>query len=725
MTNKSTSNIKAILIRGFGMITLLIAAMTSMWFYMIMGNQSQIENILKEQTERLSIFTMRDAAYQRAIILHRMALLEDEFDRDDENLKLKQKAEEFIKAREAFLSSEKNHPNSKEIQIWENALPDIRKGSRIQASTAELLLNNETEQANEVLLNDVIPTQTRVMSHLTDLLDAQRQKTESEVNKTSKQNRNGLIIIGIIASLSILLGAGIAVTTIRRTTRIEEALDRQKLKAQDADQQKSRFLANMSHEIRTPLTAIIGYSENLAEQQNTMDWKEYVHRIIRNGKHLHQLINDILDLSKIEANQLSTEFIPTETFELVLEVESLMGERAKNKGLDFTLDYHFPIPKTVYSDPTRLKQILINLCGNAIKFTEKGSITLDIAYNKNDETLVFTVKDTGIGMTEEQIKKLFKPFKQADATTTRKFGGTGLGLYISKQLAECLNGKLVLESQPGTGSTFTLTVKGKIPPNTKWIGSKEEAELQDTQTQTETCAPNLRGRILLAEDNPDNQTLISMQIRKTGAEVKVVENGQLAADAALAEHFDLILMDMQMPVMGGIEAIQKLRGNQYKAPIAMLTANALKEDIQESQEAGADDFLTKPIDQKSFYSVLAKYLSPVDETQGHLDKSASEPIPELDDIDDLVDMYVSQLPATCRRIQGLVSTHEWEEVKSEIHQLKGTGGAFGLPEITECCADIEKQIATKDYDSAQQLINQFEESCTNIVEQHSSTSPST
>ena len=523
MTDNNSSYSKSTLIKGFGFIILLIITMAAIWFRIMSGHQDKIEKILDEQTESRAIFNMRDAAYQRALILHRMALLDDEFDRDEEYLQFKIKAEDFIKAREIFLQSIADGASPNKLAIWEKALPYIRKGSQVQAEAVEHLLNNEKKLANELLLNDVVPTQNRVMENLTKLLEEQRKETRETVLEISKQNQSGVIIMTLLAVWVVLWGIAIGFYTVKRTSRIERSLHVARQKAQDADQHKSQFLANMSHEIRTPLTAIIGYSETLFEdKKSTPDWDQYVDSIIKNSKHLHQLINNILDLSKIEANQLNIEIIPVSLCNITAEIESLMGERARKKGLAFQLDYHFPVPRIIHSDPIRLKQILINLCGNAIKFTAEGSITLTVNYDKLKNKLSFTVKDTGIGMTPEQSAELFKPFRQADASTTRKFGGSGLGLYISKQLSECLGGDLSLESQFGVGSCFTATIDAGENSNTEWISSSEDIEILTQQTQSTSIIPSLTGKVLLAEDNPDNQALISLHLKKAGVTVTVV-----------------------------------------------------------------------------------------------------------------------------------------------------------------------------------------------------------
>lgn len=710
----STSISKGILIRGFSFITLAIVIMAVVWFYMINENQTQIEEILEEQTESKAVFTMREAAYQRTIALSRMALMDDEFDQDEEYIKLKEQAGEFIKAREIFIKHLDKKRFPKEFSIWEGLIPDIKEGQHWQSITINFLLNGNKEEALDTLLNKAMPAQNHVMAKLTTLLETQQHNIKATVEETSTQNHSGLFIMGGLAAWAIIWCIGIAVYTVKRTTKTEQSLRTARLKAQDADKQKSQFLANMSHEIRTPLTAIIGFSETLIEEKKNSDWKSYIHSIIRNGKHLHQLINDILDMSKIEANQLTIERIPVSACQIIAEIDSLMGERARNKGLHFEAVGKYPIPKQIISDPTRLKQILINLCGNAIKFTADGRVTLKIRYEKESNQVYFDVEDSGIGMNKEQLTGLFKPFTQADTSTTRKFGGTGLGLYISKQLAENLGGGLSVDSLEGVGSRFTVRIDAGDISQDEWIKSREEALTVTSSVQRHTETPTLKGKILLAEDNPDNQRLISMHIRKTGAEVEIVENGKLAVERGCEKSFDLILMDMQMPVMGGIEAIAKLREANCTTPIASLTANAMKEDAIKSEQAGANDFLTKPIDKLAFYTVLSRYLSPVKSTE-HTPDTTSPKNDDLDEIRDLVDNYIDNLPETNYRIERLLSAKEWVGIKNEIHQLKGTGGAFGFPEITEQCIDIEKKMGKKDFDAAAQLITTLNNTCANIV----------
>ncbi len=390
--------------------------------------------------------------------------------------------------------------------------------------------------------------------------------------------------------------------------------------AEIASQAKSDFLANMSHEIRTPMTAILGYTDLLAEdgdiKQAPETRRETIATIRRNGQHLLTLINDILDMSKIEAGRMSVEQIPTSPSQLVQDVASLMRPKAMEKDLELKVEYRSEIPRQIISDPTRLRQIIVNLVGNALKFTEQGSVTIAVELLRDAEAdmLQFRVVDTGIGMSPEQVQVLsrFEAFSQADGSTTRRFGGTGLGLRISNSFTELLGGALTITSEEGVGSQFTATVRtGSLAGVQMLDPETAAAAVQDQQALAEapadaTDAPPLEGlRILLAEDGPDNQRLISFHLSKSGAEVTIADNGQVAIDEvrAATQPFDVILMDMQMPVLDGYSAAGKLRDMGNLTPVIALTAHAMTGDRQKCLDAGCNDYLTKPIDRKKLISV--------------------------------------------------------------------------------------------------------------------------
>jgi len=403
-----------------------------------------------------------------------------------------------------------------------------------------------------------------------------------------------------------LLGKWISVTM--EQIIIEDELQQSKDEAEAANQAKTTFLANMSHEIRTPLTAILGYSEMLLDDdQSQEEIAHEVNSIVTSGKHLQQIINDILDLSKIEAGQLIVEHQNISLIVFMDELAAIFGSQVSEKGLSFDMEYQFPIPGTINTDPTRLKQILINLCSNAIKFTREGSITVSIQYLSDSNRMQFTVTDTGIGISAKEQKKIFRPFTQADDSTTRIYGGTGLGLYISRKLAKTLGGDITVTSEKGQGSQFTATIDVGIEPDKLEIINEAPAPIASPDNKPVHI--QLNGRVLLVEDNRENQKLITKSIRKTGLTVDIAENGKVGVEKALSGNYNLVLMDMQMPVMGGLEAIRKLRNSGYTVPIISITANAMQEDRNSCFAAGANDYLTKPLDFNHFYEVLSDHLS--------------------------------------------------------------------------------------------------------------------
>ncbi|PIE40981.1 MAG: hypothetical protein CSA49_05765, partial [Gammaproteobacteria bacterium] len=391
--------------------------------------------------------------------------------------------------------------------------------------------------------------------------------------------------------------------------RDREKAELEKKAAFEATQAKSYFLANMSHEIRTPLTAIIGFAESLRDDQlNKSRASSYVSTIIRNSHHLLHVINDILDISKIEANKVDIELLPVDVFSLVKEIQSCWEVKAREKGLDFNVVYEFPLPRKIISDQTRLKQVLLNLTSNALKFTEKGSITLSVFLNKDKDQIGFKIQDTGVGMSQEQQSKVFDAFTQADVSTTRLHGGTGLGLSIAKQLAELMGGTLSVSSELNKGSSFAVMVNTGDLTNVEWIEDIADAGLQQEDQNSPVTIPSLVGSILYAEDNIDNQDLISMLIKPTGASLTVVNNGAEAMSQALEKTYDLILMDIQMPMMSGTTATQLLRENGYEKPIVAITANLMDYEIKQYLEAGCNSYLAKPVNKARFYEVLSLYL---------------------------------------------------------------------------------------------------------------------
>ena len=479
---------------------------------------------------------------------------------------------------------------------------------------------------------------------------------------------------------------------------------------ESATQSKSLFLANMSHEIRTPLTAIIGFSEILLDENTQLEERiSSINTIIRNGNHLLHLINEILDLSKIEANKLEVERIEIPVTQLMQEVQSLIDLQARTKGLEFTINYDLPIPEFILSDPVRIKQILINLCNNAIKFTAEGKVNVQLSYTSSKHILQFQIQDTGIGMTEDQVEKLFAPFSQADASTTRKYGGTGLGLHLSKQLAEKLGGELTVTSSSGKGSCFTLTLHTdnlQGAPLLKEIPI--ETIVSDTLTNSDISGT---GKVLLAEDNPDNQRLISMYLSKFGADVSIAENGEVAVNMALQGDFDLVLMDMQMPVMDGILATRNLREQGYKKPIVSLTANTMKEDQKKCIDAGCNEFVSKPINKIKFYEILSKYLNKPEEKPANESAIVSSLLEDDPEFIFLVKKYISLLPSIIENIHNSYNQQDWKEVKRQLHDLKSTSGGHGYLQIMDIAANLDFCLTKEDYSAVERGLDKLHKLC--------------
>ncbi len=426
----------------------------------------------------------------------------------------------------------------------------------------------------------------------------------------------GWVITALLSSWLHVVG--------ERTRRIEEQVRERtrELAATNAslaaaNRSKSEFLANVSHEIRTPMTAILGFADTLAERDAPAPERaEIVDTIRRNGRHLLAILNDVLDLSKIEAGRMRVERISCSLVQIVEETASLLRARADEKGLSFEIEWAFPLPAAIQSDPVRVRQILTNLIGNAIKFTESGSVRVRVGLV--GERIVVDVVDTGIGINAEQMPRLFQPFTQADSSMARRFGGTGLGLAISRRMAQLLGGDIEVDSSVGRGSRFRVSLDPGPLEGVEWLeGAGTPAERPPPAPQPAPVGA-LRGRVLVAEDTADTRKLLRRVLERAGLQVDAAQNGLEAREMALAaaaagDAYDVVLMDMQMPEMDGYEATSRLRAEGYRGTIVALTAHAMTGEREKCIAAGCDDYATKPIDRATLLATLS----------GHLDKARS------------------------------------------------------------------------------------------------------
>jgi len=405
-----------------------------------------------------------------------------------------------------------------------------------------------------------------------------------------------------------MLGVVQDVTTRKK---LETELIRAKEQAESGARAKSTFLANMSHEIRTPMNSIIGFIEISLENNNVpKEVLSYLHTARNSAKSLLTLINDILDVSKMEAGKLDISYATFYLPEFLKELLQTFETKASEKNIDLKLELDPELFICIISDSGRLRQILINIIGNSIKFTHKGRVTLLVQKNKNEQgALLFSIQDTGIGMTESQISRIFEPFTQADETTSRRFGGTGLGTTISKQLIELMNGEIWAESKENQGTTFFISLPVTLPE----CASHCQIDCDKHRSIGESNVPQLKKsyRILLAEDITENATLATIRLEQQGSVVELARNGKEAVDMFNNNNYDIVLMDVQMPQMDGIEAtmlIRKLEKNQsVKTPVIALTASVMKEDIEKCMNAGMDAIVGKPIDFSELFKVIQEY----------------------------------------------------------------------------------------------------------------------
>ena len=462
------------------------------------------------------------------------------------------------------------------------------KSEQVVGKNIKFLMNDVDAQHHDDYMARYQPSKSSVAVGTTRDLYAKHacgRLFPVELTVSSLMSDEGMTFVGVMRDIS---------ERINHAKALEESAAR----ALEASQSKSEFLANMSHEIRTPMNGIYGSLQILSAKTIDAESRELVKRALTSTKLLLTIINDILDFSKIEAGMLSFEEKAFDIYQVAENIISDLNANAVEKGLSLSLHPDSLLHRQWLGDTVRVRQVILNLVSNAIKFTHQGHVRIFL--KSEHSTLIVVVQDTGIGMSEEAVTRLFTRFEQADKSTTRQYGGTGLGMAITQRLVELMQGRIEVQSQVDIGTTITVFL-----PLPEVAEQQTEAAVADD----ETSMPNCQGkRILVAEDNDINQLIVEELLTSTGAEVKIVANGEQAVDVASEESFDLVFMDIQMPVMDGMQATTALRGQGYSTPIVALTANVMADDVQRYSEQGFSDHLAKPIELSQLYATLHRWL---------------------------------------------------------------------------------------------------------------------
>jgi signal transduction histidine kinase/CheY-like chemotaxis protein/HPt (histidine-containing phosphotransfer) domain-containing protein len=483
--------------------------------------------------------------------------------------------------------------------------------------------------------------------------------------------------------------------------------------AEQSNQAKSEFLANMSHEIRTPLNSVLGFTELLRRGLSPDDDRNtYIETIQSSGKHLLGLIDDILDLSKIEAGCMDFECVDCSPHQVIDEVLSVLRVRAQEKGLSLECSWITGMPETIATDPARLRQLLMNLVGNAIKFTERGSVNLvaSVTFSSQAPQLVIEVRDTGIGIAAERQEIIFSAFEQADNSITRRFGGTGLGLPICRRIAEGLGGTVTVSSEAGRGSVFRATLDTGPLEGIRII-TEPAVEALSRNKPVRRTRKLPAARVLLVEDGESNRALIRLVLEEAGLAVVCANNGQAGIEAALVDEFDVILMDMQMPLVDGYTATRRLREHGFTMPIIALTASVMRGDKERCLSAGCSGYLSKPMSIEQLLNVLDDVLTK-DRKQEQICKRAigkqptksvlskAEPIItsamslESPEMHKVIEGFIDALPEKLDEMRRAFDDADLEKLADLAHWLKGSGGTLGFDCFTEPACRLE-QFATE------------------------------
>ena len=510
--------------------------------------------------------------------------------------------------------------------------------------------------------------------------------SSGEIENIKNKIPYSIILIGIITLILSMIGAFIAAILLKRPYDEAENLRRE---AEAMSISKSTFLANVSHEIRTPMNSIVGFSELAMDGETSFKTKDYLNKIQTNAQWLLQIINDILDISKVESGKMQIENIPFDMHELFSSCRTLVMPKAVEKGISLYFYVEPSIGKKPLGDPTRLRQILVNLLSNAVKFTNSGMVKLQAVLKEMSDktiTMYFEVKDSGIGMTPEQLDKIFAPYAQADVSITRRYGGTGLGLAITRNIVDLMGGKLVVESSLGIGSKFSFELTFDT------IDVNDEIITDSKIVFNEIKKPIFNGEILLCEDNPMNQQVICEHLTRVGIKTVVADNGKIGFEAVKfrqeqgLKQFDLVFMDMHMPVMDGLEASSKIMDLNTGVPVVAMTANIMFNDREIYKKSGMHDCVGKPFTSQELWRCLMKYMTPKNEGE---DQGSKQLEADMEFLRNLQTVFYKTNKNKYKELTEALEKGDVTGAYRSAHSLKSNAGQLGKIILQKTAADIE------------------------------------
>jgi signal transduction histidine kinase/CheY-like chemotaxis protein len=496
-------------------------------------------------------------------------------------------------------------------------------------------------------------------------------------------------ILAIIASLASMIAFWYLIMQGQRQGKMIRVLDASEKKVKQGARIKEQFMANMSHEIRTPMNAILGFTGLMQKTKLDRSQEDYIKSIRSSAENLLTIINDILDLSRMESGMMHIEAVPFNLRELLHSVVTMMNVKAKRRNLFLRMHVDEDLPSILKGDAVRLTQILMNLIGNGLKFTHEGGVSVRVRMAKKEmdtACLQFEISDTGIGIDQEKLKAIFERFQQADTDTSRRYGGTGLGLSIVKQLVELQNGNIAVSSIPGKGSVFIFTLPYEM--------TNETIEVMEKENITQGHLPeNLR--ILLVEDNPMNRQLMQHIFEQWHIDFDIAVNGMEAVERVRTEVYDMLLMDIQMPGMDGYTATEKIRQELHmEVPIIAMTAHALAGEREKCLSHGMDDYLSKPIDEKSLYKMICKYV-PAEENNhnGLINLDYLESLAKGDKRFEsiMINSFIEQLPMELGQLHSAIDRRDYNTIKSVAHTMKSTVSYLGMTKISKLLQQVESE----------------------------------